>query len=292
MINYEDLRQRLLEIEEVVSSDVTGRGLVNAYIPGEIEKSANELMKSERVVILTGFCIPDKLIGETDGPPGAASLAYCLEKLNKDVILITDKYSKELLEACANVLEIKAKIIEVPFIDSDKFCVKIIEEIEPTHIIAIERPGKAVDGKNYNMKGIDISEFVASTDAFFCEAKNRNVKTIAIGDGGNELGMGKLRQRIHELVKDGEKICANSSADYVITVPISNWGGYALGAALEAVAEADLLQTENLEILMYEQMKIAGAVDGVTKNNVMTVDGVSMEKNLEILKALNKIRNK
>ena len=41
------------------------------------------------------------------------------------------------------------------------------------------------------MKNLDMAEFVAPIDRIL-EYKNLNTKFISIGDGGNELGMGKV----------------------------------------------------------------------------------------------------
>ena len=55
---------------------------------------------------------------------------------------------------------------------------------------------------------------------------------IGIGDGGNELGMGKVLDRIVKDVPHGETIACVTAADYLITAGVSNWGGYALAVAL------------------------------------------------------------
>ena len=63
------------------------------------------------------------------------------------------------------------------------------------------------------------------------------VKYIAIGDGGNEMGMGKVIDRIRnsEKIKDGDKIGAVTICDFLIAASVSNWGGYALSDACAVV---------------------------------------------------------
>ena len=63
------------------------------------------------------------------------------------------------------------------------------DEYQPTLVISIERPGMAADGHYYNMRGENISARCASFDYFLTLA---NCPTIAIGDGGNEIGMGNV----------------------------------------------------------------------------------------------------
>ena len=62
------------------------------------------------------------------------------------------------------------------------------------------------------------------------------VLTTGIGDGGNEVGMGKVIQAVHQHIKNGVSIGCTTPADFLITASVSNWGGYALAAALAAEA--------------------------------------------------------
>ena len=62
--------------------------------------------------------------------------------------------------------------------------------------------------------------------------KDGRIATSSIGDGGNELGMGKVMENVVKFVKNGECIACNVSSDYLITAGVSNWGGYALAVAL------------------------------------------------------------
>ena len=58
------------------------------------------------------------------------------------------------------------------------------------------------------------------------------IATSSIGDGGNELGMGKVQEKVAKFVRNGEVIACNVSSDYVINAGVSNWGGHALAVAL------------------------------------------------------------
>ncbi|TWW71603.1 D-glutamate cyclase, mitochondrial [Takifugu flavidus] len=53
-----------------------------------------------------------------------------------------------------------------------------------------------------------------------------------IGDGGNELGMGKLKDKVKAFMTNGKLIACDVPADYAITAGVSNWGGYALTCGL------------------------------------------------------------
>ena len=58
------------------------------------------------------------------------------------------------------------------------------------------------------------------------------IGTIGIGDGGNEIGMGKVLDSVKEHIPYGEKIACRIGADQLITAGVSNWGGYALATSL------------------------------------------------------------
>jgi hypothetical protein len=60
------------------------------------------------------------------------------------------------------------------------------------------------------------------------------VLTTGIGDGGNEVGMGKVIAAVHQHINNGVAIGCTTPADFLITSSVSNWGGYALAAALAA----------------------------------------------------------
>jgi len=109
-------------------------------------------------------------------------------------------------------------------------------------LISCERAGPAQDGKCYTMRGIDMNGnkermLVAPLHRFVKEV-NINCQYISIGDGGNELGMGKVY--INHIVNNpqiinGSKIGCVIPADFLISASVSNWGGYALSASAALV---------------------------------------------------------
>src|SRR5579872_2223568 len=58
-------------------------------------------------------------------------------------------------------------------------------------------------------------------------------KTIGIGDGGNEIGMGKIpHETIIKNITNGDLIHCRVPTDYLIVAGVSNWGAYALAAGI------------------------------------------------------------
>jgi hypothetical protein len=108
-------------------------------------------------------------------------------------------------------------------------------------------------------------------------------ETIAIGDGGNEIGMGSLpRELIAKHVDHGETIACVTPARHLIVAGVSNWGAYGLLGAL-AASRPDW--RERLIACLDEKLDHAvlraavnngPAVDGVSRLRAMTVDNLEM----------------
>ena len=97
-------------------------------------------------------------------------------------------------------------------------------------VIAIERCGPAADGHLRNMRGMDIGAYAAPLERLFNAGPWR---TIAIGDGGNEIGMGRVPRRlIARHVPLGASIGCTVPADHLVAAGVSHWGAYAMLAAL------------------------------------------------------------
>ena len=91
-----------------------------------------------------------------------------------------------------------------------------------------------------NMRGEDVSPWSAPLDRLFTAGPWR---TIAIGDGGNEVGMGALPAGlVAREVPLGSTIACVTPAEFLITAGVSHWGAYGLIAGL-AVREPAWRQT-------------------------------------------------
>lgn len=278
-----------MEIENIIRKNLDQRGMDKINLLGEFENGAKNLLTSSTVLIVTGFVIRDTLTGETDGPIGAISLASALEELGKKVILVTDEYSKDMLYNCCLVKGIVAPIEIVPYKESEEFCSELLEKYSPSHVVAIERPGRSNDGNCYSMRGENLSDIVPNTDVLFEKSKKLGITTLAVGDGGNEVGMGKVSSFVRDSVNKGSQISAVISVDYLVVAGVSNWGGHALTAALSILSGTMLLHDSKTEKQLLKSMVEAGAVDGCTKKSTLTVDGLSLEENLKILDSLRNV---
>jgi hypothetical protein len=229
--------------------------------------------------LITGFYVPQASppAAETDGPLGAALLAKGLEAVGIRCRLATDEPCRG---ACAAALT-GAGLSGVP-VDAASVpaTVETWRRAQITYAISIERCGRSADGTPRNMRGLDISSYTAPLDELFTAGP---WKTIAIGDGGNEIGMGSLpRELIAKHVDHGETIACVTPAQHLIVAGVSNWGAYALLGAL-AVLRPDWRERmlvcldEKLDQAVLEATVDNGpAVDGVSRLRAMTVDNLDI----------------
>lgn len=277
------------KIDEIISKDCGCRGLRENVSTGDINGAIHGLNKSERIIVVTGFCVRDAMIGETDGPIGAVSLCSGLKKLGKKAIIATDIYSSSLIARACAVMDIDMEILIIPMEESESYIERSISRFKPDTIVALERPGAAKDGNVYSMRGENLSDIIPKADHFFDMAKDMGLKTIAIGDGGNEMGMGNIKNEVKNHVNHGEKICAVSTCDHLIVAGVSNWGGHGLVAGLSLLKGEDLLHSVDIEEEMLESIVDEGAVDGCSKESSLTVDGLDIKTNLNVLSDLKKV---
>ena len=270
------LAEAIRRIELLARRDPGSRGLASFADTSHLLAAAGELLVGERVILTTGFCIRAAMIGETDGPSGTLALADALRRLGKEVVLVTDKHSSGLLTAGAKVIgaPFTTLVLSLAQDQADREIHDLLSSFSPTQVVAIERPGSALDGHRYSMRGEVLDDLVPAADRLLQPGFPRSFRTIAVGDGGNELGFGSLRDALKTHVAHGELIFCATAADWVIPAGISNWGAFALVAALALLSGKRLMAPPERERAVLESLVTAGAVDGCTGKNELSVDGL------------------
>lgn len=281
-------KETIRQFELLARHDPGGRGLASSDAESHLFSAAANLLDAERVILVTGFCIRAAMIGETDGPSGTLAVAHALRQLGKEVVLVSDKFSDGLLEAGAKVLGAPYPITVLSPVqeESDRAIDALLASFAPTQVVAIERPGSAIDGHRYSMRGEILDELVPSADRLLTPPGERSYATIAVGDGGNELGMGHLRDSLMDRINLGELIFCDTEADHVIPAGISNWGAYALAASLAVLSGKPVLLKPEDELAVLEAQVAVGAVDGCTRKNEVSVDGVPIADYLKTVSAI------
>lgn len=237
---------KIRQLEMIIGEDPGQRGIEALFVQDELLSSCLALSHASSVAITTGFPAlydqnpPD----ETDGPPGAIAMATMLLSLGKQVTMVTDRRALDMYRAIIDEAVkkgvLKTAVPLVTFEDNgpDSALHFLCHHGDPSkprydHLVAIERSGRAGDGNYYNMRGVNVKHLVDPIDDLFVAAKNiPGIITTGIGDGGNELGMGKVKEKVKALMPKGDLIACDVPADYAITAGVSNWGGYAVACGL------------------------------------------------------------
>ena len=165
--------------------------------------------------------------------------------------------------------------------ESKSYADRVLRELEPSVLIAIERCGLSEDGLYRNMRGRDITPFTARTDHLFYD----HPATIGIGDGGNEIGMGSVASIIPTVPSLVAKPAMTRTTELVLS-SVSNWGGYGLTAALSLRTGRNLLPTVETEREWICRAVDAGAVDGVLGEARYGVDAMTLEETGQALRQL------
>lgn len=273
------------ELSKILSFDPGDRGLMCHLPKPDIAKAHAQLARARRALIVTGFPIrstDDRVSCETDGPPGAANMAYALMQCGAFVTVVSDETSFAQVRAAVDCRAPGARAVLLK--KGEPLCAKrLIEDFKPTHILPIERPGKAADGHCHSMRGAVIDDLLADTDHLYAFAREAGAVAIAIGDGGNELGTGVHREAVSRLLPNGSAVAAVQDADITLMTGVSNWWGWGIAALLGAHIGRDLLPSAAQETRLMRALLDSGAVDGVMKRPAMSVDGLSLEVNLAVL---------
>ncbi|XP_057200705.1 D-glutamate cyclase, mitochondrial isoform X2 [Triplophysa rosa] len=238
--------QQIQAIEELVVEDPGARGIRALFVQDELLKACLSLSHSSSVLITTG--LPTHYMHnppeETDGPPGAIAMAAMLQALGKEVVIVADEralaMNRHIIRDAVEKGVIKTAVPVISFQSKgpESALHFLCRDGDPTkprfdHLVAIERSGRAADGNYYNMRGINIKHLVDPIDDLFTTASViPGITTTGIGDGGNELGMGKVQAAVKAHMPNGSLIACNVAADFAITTGVSNWGGYAVACAL------------------------------------------------------------
>jgi hypothetical protein len=207
------------------------------------------------------------------------------------VTYITDAGSLPPLQAALEVLGEPTRILTFHAGgDAALTARRLLAEHAPTHLVAIERPGRTRGGKYLSMRGESVGEWNGPLDALFLEAPRRLV-TVGVGDGGNEIGMGALRARLRHAGAHIRKVASVVPARHVVVAGVSNWGAYGIVVELARLSKRPLLHTADDERRMVRACVAAGAVDGITRKREATVDALPLEAHAGMVELMRLIQD-
>jgi hypothetical protein len=320
------------QVDKLITLDLPFRKVIDLLYTAARKKAGEPLaMKAAKmlleqvkplgvVFIATGW--PDRphispAIAETDGPPGAALLGRALHRGLKAVpfFLIEENlvssmrtvaqaagfrmlFPDEALAAAQSPSAIHAStVLEFPT-DSEHAKTKatsLLEQYKPSGVITIEKGGMNEKGIIHTSRGHDTTEHMAKADFLVAEAKRKGLLTIGIGDGGNEIGMGNIREVIRKLLPFGDRcrcpcgtgIAPVSEVDVLVPATVSNWGAYGIAACLAILLkDTTVFHDPGVEQWVLQHASDAGFIDGISGFVEPGADGLSSETHCHLVALL------
>ncbi len=263
------------------------RGLTSSVGEGDI------------VLITTGAFVPNFLPkGETDGPTGAASLAFALKVgLGATPVILSGETCAEPIAASCQAIGLGVHSVEIarkipysvavesfPIDDSASARAdEILATLQPKAIISVEALGVNSEGVAHSSTGLPAMKGRARFEHLISAAREAGILTIGIGDNGNEIGFGLIAEDVRNIKPYGREcrcpcgagIATVNACDILITAAVSNWGAYGLSAGLAAaLGKPDLIHDGETETRMIDACVRAGAADGATGMYTVSVDGI------------------
>lgn len=272
--------------------------LVNTVKPGDV------------VFIVTGAgYAPEVPNGESDGPPGAASLARAIYWGLKAIpVFVTEECHAPPVIASAKAAAVMVRefdlaknrrmggaLITAPTDrnQTKAWAEQIVEEYQPKAVISIERLGPNDQGIVHGSTGV--AKECVDLGHVFVEAKKRKILTVGIGDNGNEIGFG----RIYDFMRDfhpygretqypgGTGVITVIATDYFLPASVSNWGAYGIAAMIAFfLKNQDLIQTPEMERKILEACLDAGGWEMRYCTSRFIVDGTAGESSMSIVQLL------
>lgn len=271
----------------------------------------------DRVLMLSGAgYAPGMPKGENDGPPGVASLArilysglgavpvYVSEACHVDPIVASSHAAGLMVKEYRHARDARlgAAMLVAPTDQSEvsAWVKTTLDEIQPAAIISAERLGPGKDGIIYSATAlpfsgsdstvehqtIDISELVT-------EGTRRGILTIGIGDHGNEIGFGSIHDAVSRAMPKGHILCTRIATDIVFPAMMSNWGCYAIEAALAfLLSNPSLIHSPKQEERILRACLDAGGLEAIFTNTDFVADGLDGETSMACMQFLGNIVRK
>ncbi len=230
-----------------------------------------------RVACVTGIAGGPLPVGEVDGPIGAAALANALLELGRRADVVVPAAMLHVAEAVRRAMRADFGVVaETDAAPGDYDAA-----------VTVEKLGRNRRGVYHSIFGAVIDDQRPPGDELI-EAMNRAGRvTIGIGDGGNEIGFGAIFDRAREVVPRGadcgcpcgDGIVTSTATGIVYPACVSNFGAYAVVAALGILEERPLLLASPDRIAAGIEAAVTnGCLDGGTfEPGRLADDGIPLE---------------
>lgn len=297
-------------LDQIVTIDIAGRGAIRALHAAARARATGPLTSSAALalaealtdggvfVICTGFPVRPWIspaIGETDGPPGAAALAWATALACRALpVILTPPAMTGQAEAAARAFGLvplpldqarravtgsrpTPAVVVMPFtLDAAAAtaeATRLFAELSPRAVAAIEHPGANAKGVYHSSLGVDISAGVTKVEPLFARAQEAGVPTLSFPDMPNEIGLGPLREAAKAASPYAERcqcpceggITGASEVDHIVFATAANWGAYAVAAALAVLTDTGrAMISPQQDARAIAATQGAGAIEGVS----------------------------
>jgi hypothetical protein len=258
------------------------------HVVGELDRITQQMLRASGVAVVTGFAVPTPTgpLPETDGPIGSASLATFFHRRGLPALILTDAANGAACEAALSAYTDEKLVRIVAAADIEQTAAHL-REIGISHLVFVERLGPNASGNYMSMAAVDMTHVTTPL-----EQLAPGFATVGVGDGGNEIGMGRLpHQAVASAIKNGEIIHCVAETDHLLLAGVSNWGAWGIvAAAASGDPAAKDAAEEALSVDAWRESLArcvdAGAVDGVLLQSALSVDGMSVDIHDSMLIAL------
>ena len=276
----------------------------------------DRVKRGDRVLVVTGAgSWPWLPHGETDGPLGAAALAHTLDAAlgAKPIMVAEARNMAPVLAATTAVGLLTADqalfdartgvVLAAPFPLGAQAgaaeAARLMDTYAPSAIVFVEKAGVNAKGLFHSILGTSrTDDMMANAHLLLPLARERGVFTVGIGDGGNEIGFGRIAEAVRDIQPFGRVskkpedggVATVSATDVLVSAAVSNWGGYGVAAMLAAfVGDDAALHDADAERRMLIDCVRAGGMDGAVAKLVPLVDGTSPEVQVGLIHILHEI---
>jgi hypothetical protein len=324
MRNAGEVLDRLLSVPIYTGSSLTKKPVLLELYESARSKFQNPLTylavreilertkKGDTVLIVTGFIIPPWFRAEHDGPAGAVTLARALNLgLDLTPVIMGEKMMSQglsaLARACgfavtdyesAKAFPRRIALEDLP-LDEDEAREKakaVLDKMDPSLIITIEKASPNEKGVYHTGVGYDVTPIEGKVQYLMEEAQKRGIFTIGIGDGGNEVGMGCIKETVKKILPTGSRcgcpcgagIHSGIATDLLVVAMVSNWGAYAIEALLAiAKGRPEIMHDRHLEERVFESAIQAGFIDPAAGFSMDSGDAIDKSVHLAMIDILN-----
>jgi hypothetical protein len=252
-------------IDKAVTIDLPSYGIIPKLYEAAKSKAEKPLCYSagnvlakcaqsnQEILLVTGFPVPspfstsEKPAVHSDGPVGVAFLSKVLvHDLHLEIMLLTDEGVGRVIRHCLQDSLGRETAEKVPIVelqnnrDVTKECQDILVSYDPGIVLASEKPGRNRVGEYHTATGKSLTAYLSRCDSIFDIAKERGIPTVAVGDLGNDVGMGNIAGEISELIPS-ESVCncpcrsgiiSTVKCDNLVVGTMCDWGVYGILAYL------------------------------------------------------------